>query len=328
MQGIGLRPSNPLLYRIYNVLVGGILLLVALPTMGIIALALLYTQGRGVFYFGERLGKDLKPFRIIKFRTLCPEQARLLTQDRTLPADADIFTPLGKFLRDTRLDELPQLWNVIRGDMNICGPRPVRAEIRALYKDQISCYDDRFSVRPGLLGPTQAYFGHGTSKRLRAKMNSAAVRRPVNILTEVVFILRVIIAMVVKLATSLLPRKIAHHFGLDGNFDIILESVADHEGIMVDSVSSDTLRVRGAIPTVHHTLISIRMKSGAIRTARVRLEATDQPGTYEFTPLGEYSAYVVERYALGRAVLPPPVSSRPTEQTRPRALDVVAGSET
>jgi len=184
MKPVGFRPSNSAAYRAYNVAGALGFLIISLPILVVLIAAVMLTQGFSIFYSGERLGKDKKVFKIYKIRTLCAKRAAELTKDKTLPADADIFTPLGRILRDTRLDELPQILNILKGDMNICGPRPVRAAIRDIHVNDIPDYDIRFEVKPGMLGPTQAYFGHGTSKKFRARMNNMAVRQPVSIKAE------------------------------------------------------------------------------------------------------------------------------------------------
>ncbi len=308
MRAIGFRPVYPRTYRAYNVVVSVLLLAVSLPTMVVIALAMLATQGPGVLYRGDRIGRGHRPFKILKFRTLCSGRAANLTKDRTLPADADIFTPLGRFLRDTRLDELPQLVNVIRGDMNICGPRPVRAVIRNLHVSAIPGYDDRFQVRPGLLGPTQAYFGHGASKRLRAKMNSIAVRRPVDMIAELSFVVCVIGAMVSKLVASLVPGRLMSAFGVTRSRDIWLGGNQLAASVAVHWISSQELRIvgSGVVPGLY--AIAIRMRSGGLRVAQVELWPGDEHDTYRFEAANDYGAYVIERYALGKAVLPPPVN--------------------
>ena len=93
---IGFRDTWPFGYRLYNVAVATLLLVALSPTILLLAFLLLITQGPNILYFGPRMGKNQRPFQIIKFRTLCPKRARAITADRTLPADANIETRLGK----------------------------------------------------------------------------------------------------------------------------------------------------------------------------------------------------------------------------------------
>lgn len=184
----GYVPGSPGLYRLWNLALVLSLIVFCLPLLLLISAALAVTQGpRNVFYRGERIGKDLTRFHIYKFKTLRDEASRL-TRDQVLPAGSDMETPIGKHLRDTRLDELPQLINVLLGDMNMLGPRPVRPSIAEACRERIPDYDLRFQVRPGLIGYTQALMPHGTDKAIRARINAALCRRKVVLVQEVLFI--------------------------------------------------------------------------------------------------------------------------------------------
>ncbi len=105
-------------------------------------------KGAGAFFFQERPGKDGKIFKIVKFKTMtdeCDENGNLLLDEKRL-------TNVGKFVRSTSLDELPQLWNIIKGDMSLIGPRPLLPQYLQLYsKEQAR----RHEVRPGLSGWAQ-----------------------------------------------------------------------------------------------------------------------------------------------------------------------------
>jgi lipopolysaccharide/colanic/teichoic acid biosynthesis glycosyltransferase len=121
--------------------------LVALsPLFALIAFAVRLSSAGPVFYRGERVGRGGKPFRILKFRTM---HANADGPAITHGGDARV-TPLGRFLRRLKLDELPQLMNVLRGEMSIVGPRPEATEYVALYTDAERRV---LSVRPGLTSP-------------------------------------------------------------------------------------------------------------------------------------------------------------------------------
>ncbi len=184
----GYRPSNPVTHRAWNVLLALTLLLSALPVMGVVATAVLVTSGRPILYRGERLGLHRRTFFIYKFRSLVADAERRLGGS-VLPAESELVTRVGKFLRATRLDELPQLYNILRGDMNVFGPRPVRAAVVAQQGQGIAGYERRFAVRPGLLGHTQVFMPHGTSKRIRARYNNILIARATNSLRELAFVI-------------------------------------------------------------------------------------------------------------------------------------------
>ncbi len=107
-------------------------------------------KGAGVFFSQERPGKDSKIFKVYKFKTMTDER----DADGKLLPDAQRLTKVGKFIRSTSIDELPQLWNVFKGDMAIIGPRPLRTHYLPLYsKEQARRHD----VRPGITGWAQTH---------------------------------------------------------------------------------------------------------------------------------------------------------------------------
>jgi lipopolysaccharide/colanic/teichoic acid biosynthesis glycosyltransferase len=180
------------------------MLIFVLPLMLVITGALLVTQGNP-FYRGIRLGKGGRQFYIYKFRTLVPAAAAA-TADRVLPTDGSLTTPLGGFLRDVRLDELPQLINVIRGDMNICGPRPVRPVIAFICAEQIPNYNARFRVRPGMIGHPQVFMSHGTPKRIRSAYHRLLLKRPANVLGELSLVAITVLSLLAKLGRKVIRR--------------------------------------------------------------------------------------------------------------------------
>ena len=147
----GEMPSRPRSYpgkRLLDVLVAGTALLVLLPLLGLIALLVWFSLGRPIFFRQERPGFAARPFRILKFRTM--REARD-AQGRLLP-DGQRLTRVGAFLRRTSLDELPELWNVLRGEMSLVGPRPLLFRYLPYFRPR-ECL--RFEVRPGITGLAQ-----------------------------------------------------------------------------------------------------------------------------------------------------------------------------
>jgi lipopolysaccharide/colanic/teichoic acid biosynthesis glycosyltransferase len=191
----GYQPSNPALYRLWNLSAALLLIILASPLFAMIMCVLAITERRNIFYCGERLGKDRIPFRIYKFRTL-RTVADGITPPEGLLGTTGLETRIGRYLRRTRLDELPQLVNVLKGDMNLMGPRPVRAATAEAFASQLPGYEIRFSVRPGLVGYTQALMTHDTPKEIRQRLNLLICRRPANIRLELLFLLQTALAMV------------------------------------------------------------------------------------------------------------------------------------
>lgn len=160
-----------LLDRALNLLIAFGLLLLTSPLFLLIPLLIKLDDPSGpILYRGERLGRHKKPFTILKFRSLKTTAASTLGND-LVTAGHNAATRIGRFLRDTRLDELPQLLNVLAGSMSLVGPRPERRAVyEALCKD-IPGYDLRFQVRPGVIGYSQVFTPHGTYKRLRSMID-------------------------------------------------------------------------------------------------------------------------------------------------------------
>jgi lipopolysaccharide/colanic/teichoic acid biosynthesis glycosyltransferase len=161
----GARRVDPIL-RGLDIVLATLVFALALPLAACVSLAILVTSGRPVLYRGARVGRDGRIFTMLKLRTLKPDaESRLgpywgAELDRRTGAEV---TRLGRWLRASQLDELPQLVNVIRGDMSIVGPRPVRpALLEALSRD-IPQYWQRLTVRPGLSGFAQTRLGRELS---------------------------------------------------------------------------------------------------------------------------------------------------------------------
>jgi lipopolysaccharide/colanic/teichoic acid biosynthesis glycosyltransferase len=123
-------------------------LAVTLPIIGIAAIAVRATMGRPIFFRQARAGRHGRPFEIIKMRTMTPARAG---DGRMLP-DEQRLTRLGTFLRAWSIDELPQLWNVLRGDLSLVGPRPLLLEYLPLYTEEQA---RRHEVMPGMTGLAQ-----------------------------------------------------------------------------------------------------------------------------------------------------------------------------
>jgi lipopolysaccharide/colanic/teichoic acid biosynthesis glycosyltransferase len=139
---------------------------VALPLGVLIALAQLATSGRPVLYRGERVGRRGRFFHMLKFRTMRPGAeeriGQYLGEELVKATDAEL-TRLGRWLKASQLDEIPQLWNVLRGDMSFVGPRPIRPRFFAELAHDLPAYWQRLVVRPGLTGFAQVRRGYETS---------------------------------------------------------------------------------------------------------------------------------------------------------------------
>ncbi len=138
------------------------LMVVALPVMVVVGLAILAKDGRPVFYRQIRVGKNGRLFRIWKFRTMQPDAERQTGAVWSCVSDPRV-TQLGQWLRSSHLDELPQFFNVLVGDMNLIGPRPERPEFVCELSRELSFYSQRVKVAPGITGLAQIRTGYDQS---------------------------------------------------------------------------------------------------------------------------------------------------------------------
>jgi lipopolysaccharide/colanic/teichoic acid biosynthesis glycosyltransferase len=159
------RPRDAVL-RLLDVVLTALFLVVALPVGLIIALVILVSSGRPVLYRGERVGRSGRVFTMLKFRTLNADaETRLgpyLGEELVLRTKTE-FTPIGRWLKATQLDEIPQFANVLRGEMSLVGPRPIRPRFFEELAVELPAYWQRLVVRPGLTGLAQVRRGYETS---------------------------------------------------------------------------------------------------------------------------------------------------------------------
>jgi lipopolysaccharide/colanic/teichoic acid biosynthesis glycosyltransferase len=160
------RRGRDLVLRGLDIVLSSLFLLVSLPLTIPIALTILLTSGRPLFYRGERIGQGGRVFRMLKFRTLRrgaeDTLGPYLGEELVRRTKAET-TKMGAWLRATQLDELPQLWNILRGDMSLVGPRPIRPRFFEELAEELPAYWQRLVVRPGLTGFAQVRRGYETS---------------------------------------------------------------------------------------------------------------------------------------------------------------------
>ena len=164
--------GNRVLKALEDRLLAAAMLLVLAPVLAGVALAIRATMGPPVLFSQMRCGWNGRAIRVYKFRTMCPDADDAGQVRQACPDDPRV-TPLGRFLRRASLDELPQLWNVLRGDMSVVGPRPHALEHDEYYKQEIDDYMKRHKVKPGITGWAQVNGHRGetrTVEEMRARV--------------------------------------------------------------------------------------------------------------------------------------------------------------
>ncbi len=151
--------------RIFDIVLSAILLILLLPFFGLIGLAIKSDSAGPVFFSGKRIGKNGRVFKILKFRTMF-ETSASYQGPRVTAQDDPRITPLGRWLRDTKLNELPQFWNVLIGEMSLVGPRPEDPMIAKTWPR--GAREEILSVRPGITSPASVLY-HNEETILHSK---------------------------------------------------------------------------------------------------------------------------------------------------------------
>jgi lipopolysaccharide/colanic/teichoic acid biosynthesis glycosyltransferase len=152
--------------RFFDLLLGLTLFLVFLVTLPAVAILVKLSSPGPIFFKQERHSLDGRRFQIVKYRTM-----KYGTATNTWTEKGDVrITSIGRWLRKTRLDELPQCLNILRGDMSFVGPRPEQAQIAERLSDLIPFYGRRTQIRPGLVGWAQLYVYASTDEETRKKL--------------------------------------------------------------------------------------------------------------------------------------------------------------
>ncbi len=162
--------------RLFDIALSGIGLILSLPLWLLFSL-LIKLQDRGPAFYGqERMGRDGRVFRVIKFRSMIVD-AEKQTGAVWASANDPRVTRVGRILRATAMDELPQLWNIFKGDMSFVGPRAERPELVEKFAREIAGYRERLRVRPGLTGLAQVYGQYDTLPGHKLKYDVLYIRR-------------------------------------------------------------------------------------------------------------------------------------------------------
>lgn len=168
-RNMGLSVDQRVAKRVLDILVSGIGIIITSPIMLIIAIAVKAYDKGPVFYFQDRLTIGGTPFKICKFRSMCVDSEK--NGARLASKHDSRITPVGRVLRNLHLDELPQLFNVFKGDMSLVGPRPERKMIMHEYEKELPEFYYRLKVKAGLTGYAQVYGKYNTTPYDKLKLD-------------------------------------------------------------------------------------------------------------------------------------------------------------
>lgn len=195
--------------RLFDILVSASALLLMSPALVVLALLVRWRLGSPVLFRQMRPGKDAQPFEMLKFRTMTNARD---SEGRLLPSN-ERLTPFGRCLRSMSLDELPELWNVLRGDMSLVGPRPLLTEYLAVYSpDQMR----RHEVKPGITGWAQVNGRNSLDWEEKFKMDIWYVDHR-SMRLDLYIILKTIAAVLGKSGINAADGKIMKRFEGNGN---------------------------------------------------------------------------------------------------------------
>ncbi|QDV05196.1 Putative undecaprenyl-phosphate N-acetylgalactosaminyl 1-phosphate transferase [Planctomycetes bacterium Poly30] len=323
--------------RILDVAVAASMLVAAAPVLGVAALMVRVIDGSPVFYRGTRLGRGARAFPLVKIRTLKTD-AESRIGGQLLTDSHDLKTRTGGFLRETRLDELPQLMHVIRGDMNLFGPRPERPEVYHQKCSTIPHYADRFLVRPGVFGYSQILTPHGTPKRVRAVIDRQFVHSPRSSAFDLA-LLGLTIGSLLKETGVRISRfgKSKWDQRIRGIYreqrkerrvappvptTVARESYADARTLELRDLTTTSFcaRSQGEVDVSAGSIVTLVIQqpgTGVVRRARVEILSSNARVSSEggavvakYRPCSENSQYVIEQYLLNKSIVQLPERMR------------------
>lgn len=174
------NPSLEFLFfkRLFDIVSSALVILVTSPLMLACAIAVKVQDGGPVFYRQSRLTKDGREFTMIKFRSMRTDAEKDGVARLSTGKNDDRITPVGRFLRASRLDELPQLFNILEGSMSVVGPRPERPEIASQYEQDLPEFNLRLQAKAGLTGYAQVYGKYNTSPYDKLQMDLMYIANP------------------------------------------------------------------------------------------------------------------------------------------------------
>jgi len=196
--------------RIFDIILSCIIIIIMSPIFIIVALAILIFQGMPILFKQDRPGKGHSPFMVIKFCTM----TRMRNHEGKLLPDIDRTTRLGNFLRNTSIDEFPSLWNVLKGEMSIVGPRPLRTEYLERYSPE---QYRRHEVKPGITGWAQVNGRNNITWEERFKLDVWYVDHQSFLLDFKIILLTIFVVLLRKDVNSSSEETMPEFLGNENN---------------------------------------------------------------------------------------------------------------
>lgn len=308
----GFVPRWPLAYRAYNLMLGLMVLVALAPLMAGFALVLRLTQGPDVLLRAQRVGQGQRPFTLYRFATVEVDQSN----KRLRP------TALGLYLNQTGFVALPQLLNVIKGDMNIIGPLPVRAAIAQIETARDPHYACRFAVKPGLISHTDVVMSPTTGQRVKAKLTYQLCHTAVNLPVEFALMLRIAGAYLRETIRVMRPGVTPSGYLAEARRraqDLHLELETPQGRYPVYAFA------KGLLMTPHvvtggpgHLTFAVGPGNRKAKILLSRLSYLQGQTVFQYDAVDDNSAHLVSRYLRNETLLKP---GRPTWR-RPRLSDL------
>jgi lipopolysaccharide/colanic/teichoic acid biosynthesis glycosyltransferase len=336
----GYRIPSEYVYRAFTVAFSLVALVFALPLMIIIGLMIWVIDGRPIFYSSVRLSKNKRPFTMYKFRTLVTDaEERIGAQffEYALSSNRLLLNKTGRFLRETRLDELPQFINTLRGDMDLIGPRPIRPEQYEKACKNIPGFDLIFTVRPGLIGYAQIFTPHTAPKRIRAYIDHSYLKRKHRYFSELVLVTVTLVYIFFRMLrravasagealrlmfTSRRERRALRRYaplGVSVTVRLADEPDAATQVVPLLDLNEEALAVEAAeLPTgalsleMRIPVAARRRRPASVKVAKcvgeifaAKIGAVDGKRTFvlKYRPLSPFNSYLLHQYLMGTSIM-------------------------
>lgn len=215
MRNSGISFEQRLIKRIMDIIISLVVLVITSPIMLLVAVAIKLYDGGPVFFTQERCTKDGKVFKIHKFRSMIVDAEK---EGKAIPATENDprITPVGRFIRKTRIDEIPQMIDILQGNMSVVGPRPERVEHVKAYTKEIPEFSYRLKVKGGLTGYAQIYGKYNTTAYDKLKLDLMYIQN-YSVLMDVRLIFMTIKIMLLKESTEGFDEEISRNIGDRGS---------------------------------------------------------------------------------------------------------------